>query len=150
MEISHNNRLQQLPSIITLKLPLWLKCIGWPLICFSALATLTLILTLMSNKANESISIGLFGFFYKGSASHIIPIGLVLLLDANTFAGYRLLCGKPNSVELCLYIAYFTLGVTLVGKLLYYSTNYIPFEPVLITIYIITLHSLKRRFYRKT
>ncbi|WP_371195834.1 hypothetical protein [Glaciecola sp. SC05] len=150
MEISNNIQTRQTQDFKKSQIPVWVKCIGWPLIVFSAFATLALALALISNNTNEAISIGLFGFFYKGSALHPLPIGLIAVLLANTIAGYRLLSGKPNAVLQCLYIAYFTMGITLLGKLTYYPTNYFPFEPVLIAFYIITLHRLKRLYQRET
>ena len=149
MESVKNYQPQQLQDYQKSLIPLWVKVVGWPLIFFSVFTSIVMAISLLIGDTSDPLSIGIYGVFYKGSAFHPIPIGLTILLLANAITGYRLLLAKPNAVPMCLYTAYFTLGVIIMGKLKY-PTNYFPFEPFVSVLYIVTLHRLQRLYQRET
>jgi hypothetical protein len=121
--------------------PTWIRIFGRFIIIFAAFVALAYGFSL-TNDENKPISIGMYGFFYKGNPYHPIPIYLALLILGNGACAYALLTGRRWAVSACLFFAYITLGTTVIGKLNYHF-SYFPFEFLFILPYLYALHKLR-------
>jgi hypothetical protein len=128
--------------------PIWIKVIGWVSVIFAVLIAITYGLSFFDSEPGP-ISIGMYGFFYKGNLYSTLPIFLSLLILCNGVCAYALLTGRKWSLSVCLYLAYITLATLVVGKL-NYPTNYFPFEFFIIIPYIYFLHRNKKSWKNET
>ena len=148
MDISEINNSDTSASLYRKSLvPFWIKVFGWFFICFAILVIFGFIMAMLNPET--PFSINMFGVFYTGSARNLMPAALVSLISVNAIAGYGLLSGKSWGHAAALSIGYLILVTTLIGKVTY-PTNYFPFEPFVVLIYLLVLHKLKRAWQHET